>query len=148
MNHDPNQPPPPAQPPPPPVAPQPMGAAPGGGQGAPGTAVGGFVCSLVGMILAVIGVCFFIGGPLAAIGLVLSFVGRNHANREGRPSGLATAGIVMGIIGVVAGLIWLAIVLGSDDSDVSFDFDSSVVLPLTVAGSMLRERLLPRGGRA
>ena len=139
MNYDPNQPPPPAPPP---------AGAPGGHQGAPGTAVGGFVCSLVGMILAVIGVCFFIGGPLAAIGLVLSFVGRNHANREGRPTGLATAGVVMGIIGVLAGLIWLAVVLTSDDSDVSFDFDSSVLVPLALAGPMLRERLRRDGGRA
>ena len=70
-------------------------------------AVGGFVCSLVGMILAVIGVCFFIGGPLAAVGLVLSIVGRNHARERGAPTGLATAGFVMGIIGVLAGLLWL-----------------------------------------
>ena len=133
-------PPPPAQPPPPPVAPPPAGGQ-HGNQGAPGTAVGGFVCSLVGMILAVIGVCFFIGGPLAAIGLVLSFVGRKHARREGRPEGLATAGLVMGIIGVIAGLIWLAIVLGSDDNDISFDFDTSVIAPLAVAGTMLRAKL-------
>lgn len=101
-------------------------------------AVGGFVCSLVGMILALIGVCFFIGLPLAAIGLVLSIVGRNHARERGAPTGLATAGLVMGIIGVLAGLAWLAVALTSDSSDVDFDFDTSVVVPLMLVGSRLR----------
>lgn len=120
---------------------------PGGHQGPPGMAVGGFVCSLVGMILAVIGVCFFIGGPLAAIGLVLSFIGRKRARETGAPQGLATAGIVLGIIGVLAGLIWLVVALTADDSDVEFDFDTSVLVPLALAGPMLRERLRRHGGR-
>jgi hypothetical protein len=140
VNYDPNQPPPPAPPGPPP----PGGAA--GNQGSPGTAVGGFVCSLVGMILAIIGICFFIGGPLAVIGLVLSFVGRNHARDRGGSTGLATAGIVMGIIGILAALAWTAVAVTSDDSDVDFDFDTSVVLPATIALARLRTATLRRGG--
>jgi len=104
------------------------------------------VCSLVGMILAVIGICFFIGGPLAAVGLVLSIVGRNHARERGAPMGLATAGVVMGIIGVIAGLAWLAVALSSDSSDVDFDFDTSVVVPLMLVGTMLRMPALRRDG--
>ena len=101
-------------------------------------AVGGFVCSLVGMILAIIGICFFIGLPLAVVGLVLSIVGRNHARDRGAPMGLATAGIVMGVIGIIAGLAWTAVAITADDSDVDFDFDTSVVMPLTLAWAMLR----------
>jgi hypothetical protein len=100
------------------------------------------------MILAVIGVCFFIGGPLALVGLILAFVGRKTAREQGRPEGLATAGIVMGIIGVIAGIIWLVIVLASDDSDIAFDIDSSVIAPLAFAGSLLRAKLGPHGGRS
>ena len=99
------------------------------------------------MILAVIGICFFIGGPLAIVGLVLSIVGRNHANREGRPVGLATAGLVMGIIGILAAIAWTVVAATSDDSDVDFDFDTSVITPLVLAGPMLRAKLRPRGGR-
>jgi hypothetical protein len=139
VNYDPNQPPPPAPPGPPPG-----GAA--GNQGSPGTAVGGFVCSLVGMILAIIGICFFIGGPLAVIGLVLSLVGRNHARDRGGSTGLATAGIVMGIIGILAALAWTAVAVTSDDSDVDFDFETSVVLPVTFALTRLQTATLRRDG--
>ncbi|HEX6116562.1 MAG TPA: hypothetical protein VFY99_05635 [Solirubrobacterales bacterium] len=99
------------------------------------------------MILALIGICFFIGGPLAAIGLVLSIVGRNQANQRGKPSGLATAGIVMGVIGVIAGLAWLAVAIFSDSSDVDFDFDTSVVAaPLMLAAARNRLPALRRDG--
>jgi hypothetical protein len=91
------------------------------------------------MILAVIGVCFFIGGPLALIGLVLAFIGRKRAHETGAPTGLATAGVVMGIIGVIAGILWLIVVLASDDSDITFDFETSVVLPLTVGLARIRQ---------
>jgi hypothetical protein len=98
------------------------------------------------MILAVIGVCFFIGLPLAAIGLVLAFIGRKRAQETGAPMGLATAGVVMGIIGVIAGLIWLIIVIAADGSDITYDFDTSAIAPFALAGSMLRTKLR-RDGR-
>ncbi len=109
-------------------------------------AVAGFVCGLVGMILAVIGVCFFIGGPLAIVGVVLSVVGRNQARERGAPQGLATAGLVTGIIGTIAGLIWLIVAITADDSDFDsdFDFDTSIALPLMFVGAKL-SRLTRRG---
>lgn len=124
------------------------GVAPGGPK-APGMAVGGFVCSLVGMILAVIGICFFIGGPLALIGLILSIIGRRQANEAGAPSGLATAGVIMGIIGVLAGIIWTIVAATADNSDVDFDFDTSfVALPFMLGAARTRlERLGRSAGR-
>ena len=99
------------------------------------------------MILAIIGVCFFIGGPLAVVGLVLSIVGRNHARDRGAPMGLATAGLVMGIIGIIAALAWTAVAVTSDDSDVDFDFETSfVVVPLMLASARKRLPALRHGG--
>jgi hypothetical protein len=132
----------------PPQAPPPPPPAPGGvppKQGAPGMAVAGFVCSLIGMILAIIGICFFIGGPLAIIGLILAIVGRNHARSTGAPEGLATAGIVMGVIGIIAAIAWTIVAVTSDSSDVDFDFDTSgVALPFLLARA---RRLVPVGAR-
>ncbi len=55
-------------------------------------AVSGFVCSLIGM---------FIFGFLCIIGLILSKKALNEAKETGAPTGLATAGFVLGIIGTI-----------------------------------------------
>ena len=60
-----------------------------------GLAIAGFVCSLVSIF------CF--GIILGIIGIVLS----NMAKSKGYTGGLATAGIVMGIIGLVGAIIVL-----------------------------------------
>lgn len=58
--------------------------------GASGIGVAGFVLSLLGVSL---------------IGLILSWVGLAQANREGRPTGLCVAGIIIGILGMILGVV-------------------------------------------
>jgi hypothetical protein len=115
----------PPTPPPPPPPPAPAQQQPG----APGIAIAGFVCGLVGMILTIIIICFFIGAPLALVGVVLSAIGMKQANETGAKKGLAIAGLVCGIIGVLLGILFTIIAITDDSSDVDFDFESSVVLP-------------------
>lgn len=68
-------------------------------KGANGLSIAGFVVSLVSLfILALYGIT-------GTIGLVLSAVGRSQAVNEGRKTGLATAGIVLGIISIMGGIV-------------------------------------------
>ena len=62
-----------------------------------GLSIAGFVISLVGAFVALYGIT-------GLVGLTLSAVGRSQAVREGGKTGLATAGIVLGIISVACGL--------------------------------------------
>lgn len=62
-----------------------------------GLSIAGFVVSLVGAFVALYGIT-------GLVGLTLSAVGRSQAVREGGKTGLATAGIVLGIISIVSGL--------------------------------------------
>ena len=67
--------------------------------GANGLSIAGFVVSLVSL--------FILGlyGVTGTIGLILSAIGRSHAVSEGRKTGLATAGIILGIISIMGGLV-------------------------------------------
>jgi hypothetical protein len=67
----------------------------------PALAEAGFVCSLFGLGVPLLGV----------LGLVLSVAARRQAERLGTPKGLATAGIVIGVIGTVVGLLLLLVAL-------------------------------------
>lgn len=65
--------------------------------------------AIAGLVLGIVAiVCSFLGGwlsviglPVAIVGLVLSVVGGKKAKAAGKPSGVATAGLVIGIIAVV-----------------------------------------------
>jgi hypothetical protein len=98
---------------------------PGGGYGAPQPAYGGAqpqktsvmaIISLVTGILGVICCGSFIFGIAA---LVLGFLGRkeiNESNGTKKGGGLATAGLVLGAIGVVLSAVyWILVVAGSFD---------------------------------
>lgn len=64
-----------------------------------GLAIAGFVVSIASLF-----VNFF--GLVGVVGLVLSAIGKSQINRDGTGGGkLATAGIVIGILSVVYGLI-------------------------------------------
>ncbi len=65
-----------------------------------GLSIAGFVVSLVGMFIAFWGI-------VPIVGLVLSAVGRSKAVEYGNKTGLATWGIVLGIIGIAYALIVL-----------------------------------------
>lgn len=68
-------------------------------KGANGLSIAGFVVSLVSLFM------LSLYGISGTIGLILSAVGRSQAVREGRKTGLATAGIILGIIGIMGGIV-------------------------------------------
>jgi hypothetical protein len=67
----------------------------------PALAEAGFVCSLFGLGIPLLGV----------LGVILSIAARRQAQRLGMAKGLSTAGIVIGVIGTVVGLLLLLVAL-------------------------------------
>lgn len=63
-----------------------------------GLSIAGFVVSLVSIFV----MNFF--GITGLVGLVLSAVGRSKAVADGDKTGMATAGIVLGIVSIVVGV--------------------------------------------
>ncbi|MBE5756341.1 MAG: DUF2207 domain-containing protein [Clostridiales bacterium] len=71
-----------------------------------GLAIAGFVVSLVGLVLSFLGTIFSIVAlPVAIVGLVLAVMAGKKFKAAGEKSGLATAGLVIGIIAVVISAI-------------------------------------------
>jgi hypothetical protein len=73
-----------------------------------GVAVSGFVGSLVGTVLGLLSPILFYLLPLAlgAIGRVLSGIGFARPRQSGRSGkGLAIAGVVLGVIALVLGIV-------------------------------------------
>jgi len=78
----------------------------GGRQGSNGMGVAGFVTGL----LSLLGGWLFVpvGVVLGILGIVLGGVARSRGRRDGAPTGLATAGVVLGAIGlVVCVALWI-----------------------------------------
>jgi hypothetical protein len=92
----------------------PPAAAPGyqpqPGYGAAAAPVPGKTLGIVGLIVGIAG--FFIVPLLGSIaGLIISIIGRNQSKAAGVPNGPAKAGVIVGIIGIVLSVIWIAIVV-------------------------------------
>lgn len=68
-----------------------------------GKSIAGFVLGIVGIVFGILSGWFsIIGLPVAIVGLVLSIQGGKAAKAEtGKAGGIATAGLVLGIIAVV-----------------------------------------------
>ena len=66
-----------------------------------GIGVAGFVTGLVGLVLCWVPI---LGLLLAGTGIVLSAVGMSQGRRTGAGTGLAIAGLVCGIVGVIPAL--------------------------------------------
>ncbi len=67
-----------------------------------GQAIAGFVCAIVGLVFGFIpGVFAVLGLPIAIVGLVLSVIGGKKLKANNQPNGIATAGMVVGIIATV-----------------------------------------------
>ncbi len=71
-----------------------------------GSAVAGFVCGLLGLITSLFLFVFVFPGILDALGIFFGIRGRRAATAGARQGGLATAGLVLGIIGLVVFLLW------------------------------------------
>ena len=71
-------------------------------------AVAALVLGIIGTLFALIPGLFWVAIPLALIGLILGIVGRKAAVTNNLPTGTATAGMVLGIIGLVIGVaMWI-----------------------------------------
>jgi len=66
-----------------------------------GFAIGSFVCALIGLIGSFIPVVKYFAIILTIVGIVLGAKGRKKAAEGCSGGGLATAGLVLGIIGTV-----------------------------------------------
>ena len=91
----------------------------GKGQSIAGLVLGcvSLVCQIIGYVIAF---ASFLALPLAIVGLVLSVVGGKKAKANGQKSGVATAGLIVGIIatvlsgiGFVCAICAICIVLGA-----------------------------------
>ena len=71
-----------------------------------GKAIAGFVLGIIALVLSFLGgYLSIIALPVAIVGLVLSVSGRKQLNAANQPSGIGTAGMVIGIIAVVVSAI-------------------------------------------
>lgn len=71
-----------------------------------GAAIAGFVCSILGVILGFINAYLSIVSlPVSIVGLVLSVVGGKKLRETGGSTGLATAGLIIGIVAVIMSTI-------------------------------------------
>ena len=69
-------------------------------------AAAGLVLSIAGLVLGFLsGVFSIIGLPVSIIGLALAVKAGKNARAQGLPTGVATAGMVVGIIAVVISAI-------------------------------------------
>ena len=67
-----------------------------------GKAAAGLVLGILGIIFGILSGYFsIIGLPVAIVGLILSVSAGKQLRAAGQPSGLTTAGLVLGIIAVV-----------------------------------------------
>ena len=67
-----------------------------------GKATAGFVLSIVGVVFGLLsGIFSIVGLPIAIVGLCLAVSGGKALKRNEQPTGIATAGLVLGIIAVV-----------------------------------------------
>ncbi|MGQ0837348.1 hypothetical protein [Actinokineospora sp.] len=79
-----------------------------------GIGTAGFVTGLIGLVFSVIPIVGVIAWPLVIIGAVLSGVGLSKASRgEANNKGLAIAGIVCSIVGLLICIVWVAALAGS-----------------------------------
>ena len=100
---------------------QPAYASAGGDYGqaqavSPGVGVAGFVLVLIGLFVPILGL----------VGFIMSIIGYQQAKRDGLPTGLSLAGVIIGAIatvtGIIVAIVFLAVIGASGVS-------SAVVVP-------------------
>jgi hypothetical protein len=75
-------------------------------QGQPAFAVVALVTGILGLLTSL---CWCLGLPLCVAAIVFGILGRRQAIERGFSPAMATAGLVMGIVGVAIALIFLII---------------------------------------
>ena len=62
-------------------------------------AVAALVLGIIGTLLSLHPISMLIGGPMAIVALILGIMARKQLAAQGQPTGMATAGMVLGIVG-------------------------------------------------
>lgn len=94
-----------------------------------GLATGALVCSIIGVVLALIPCTFFIGGPVALIGLIVGVLAiRKPETEAAGAKGRAIAGLILGVVGVLAAIGWTVALLslGDDVNDSTTELNRSL----------------------
>ena len=69
-------------------------------------AVAALVLGIIGTLFSLIpGIGYWIGIPLSLVALILGVVSRKNAAANNQPTGSATAGMALGIVGLVVGIL-------------------------------------------
>ena len=77
------------------------------GNNGKGQAVAGLVLGIAGLVFSFLGTWFSVLAlPMSIVGLVLAVMGGKKLKAVGAPAGIATAGLVLGIIAVVFSAIF------------------------------------------
>jgi hypothetical protein len=113
-------------------APHPPQRAPERPSNSLGTA--GFVVGIIGLVFSFIPIIGVVAWPLVILGIVFSAVGISRASK-GRATnkGLAIAGLVVSIVGLVMCVLWAA-VLGKAANDVEEEANREAVIVYEVTG--------------
>ena len=85
--------------------------------------IASLVLGILGTLFSILPLTFWIGVPLAFIGLILGIVGRKSAITNAQPTGTATAGLVLSVIGLCIGItmtIWCASCIHRAEQDPNF----------------------------
>ena len=122
---DPQQPPgqPPFGPPPGGGGQPPFGPPPGGSPSAQG---GQHPLSIAALVCGILGVLTFwccLGIPLGIAATVTGFLGRKRAAESGQSTGMATIGLVLGIIALALSIIITIIAIASGGYDFNYSID-------------------------
>lgn len=101
---------------------------PGGTYGAPQPAYGGqpqqnSVMAILSLVTGIVGICCTGWFVFSIAAVVLGFLGKKETAAGKKGGGMATAGLVLGIIGIVLGVLWwILIAAGAFDFDYYSDF--------------------------
>jgi uncharacterized membrane protein YeaQ/YmgE (transglycosylase-associated protein family) len=72
-------------------------------------AVAALVLGILGTLFSLSWLTVWVGAPLAILALVLGVLARKQLTAENKPTGMATAGMVLGIVGTALAVLIFAI---------------------------------------
>ncbi|MSP63235.1 MAG: DUF4190 domain-containing protein [Myxococcales bacterium] len=73
-------------------------------------AIASLILGIIGLLGSIFGAGFgiFVGGPFALIAMILGILGRKNLKAQNQPTGMATAGMALGIVGLALGVVFFA----------------------------------------
>jgi len=89
-----------------------------------GLAVAGMVLGIIGVLFGLIPLTFFFAWILGVLAVVFGAIGRGRAKREPMRGGkgMATSGLVLGIVALLLGVLGV-VIIGKAANDISDEFD-------------------------